>query len=312
MIDAEFCRQITTGVPPKDITSISMLSNEALALIRAFARQSRDAILEIGTYIGGATIPIAKGLIERGGGRLVCIERGGAYLTHPRLPSADIVTDWRKNIALAGVESIPDLIVGYSWSKLVIDTVARRLNGDPVGLVVIDADGFPGIALADYAHLFTSDCLVVVDDYVSPGGAAGMKPVSTKNQIDRAVERGQLECLGVYPFGTWFGRITRPVNSYLVGTLSTEQVGPWGHELRLGYRKFGSGFVERVPIASRNWQLIDDQQSSYRRGTSSDIIESISGRYAIEADQEAFLYFSPLGNPELNCRVFELVQADNA
>lgn len=73
-----------------------------------------------------------------------------------------------------------------------------------VGFLIVDADGGVERDLSFYRDLLVPNCWVVIDDYYSPkqeGKAMRIKP-----QIDALVERGELQALGLYGWGTWVGR----------------------------------------------------------------------------------------------------------
>lgn len=47
---------------------------------------------------------------------------------------------------------------------------------------------------------------MVIDDYYAPVGLAAEKAVNTKRDVDTLVAAGELETIGFYGWGTWFGR----------------------------------------------------------------------------------------------------------
>src|SRR5262249_10952675 len=155
-----------------------------------------------------------RALEERRSGDLICVEVGGEHRTHPTKPSLDIIADWKKNVSAAGLERIPQLIEGYSWSPSVINEVGNSLKDEKCGLVIIDADGFPSLSLIDFGQFLRSDCIIVIDDYVSSVESKGLV---TKKQIDRALACDELEQFGVFTFGTWFGRLRRQLSHYPLG-----------------------------------------------------------------------------------------------
>jgi hypothetical protein len=303
IIDAAFCDRLAASASPDPAAPISMLSSSTLALLRGFALATDGPIIEIGSYIGGATVVLGRSLAERGEGKLICVEVGGAYPNHRQIPSTDIIRDWRANL-IANDLPLPPLVEGFSWSPRTIQAVANELGGEKAGLIIIDADGFPGLTLIDFAHLLRTNCLVVIDDYVSPG--APTKARVTKRQVDRAAQRGELETFGIYPWGTWFGRLRRPLSAYVLGLLPDDK---WIIDWRppsLGRQ--GAAYIDLVPVAAANWQLVDDSGVVYTRSSALDVIARGDGRYAVlQDDGGALLFFAPPGNPdELAESTFEM------
>ena len=88
----------------------SMLGIDVLVLIYHFARVSEGDILEIGSFVGAATI--AAGLGARDSGRekkIISIESGGRLKDH-RLATKYIFKDLKKNMARAGLLEAVTLI----------------------------------------------------------------------------------------------------------------------------------------------------------------------------------------------------------
>jgi hypothetical protein len=56
---AAFCRSVVQGMSQEPRSEISMLPAEVLALITSLANASSGAIVEVGAYVGGATVEIA-------------------------------------------------------------------------------------------------------------------------------------------------------------------------------------------------------------------------------------------------------------
>ena len=76
---------------------ISMLHFETLYLLRSLAARTKDAIVEVGPYIGGSTIALGRGIQIGGGGPLISVEMGGSYPSHA-VPTNDIIADLKSNI----------------------------------------------------------------------------------------------------------------------------------------------------------------------------------------------------------------------
>jgi predicted O-methyltransferase YrrM len=186
-------------------SQISMLHEDVLMLLYHFAKTSRCAILEIGPYIGGSTIALAKGLQASGSRRpLVTIEKGGAH-NHPTLPSSDILSDLRKNLHDFHVEDMAHIIEGISLDPTVLQELKEVLGTFKVDLFVLDANGTVAGEFFHMTQHLVDDCLVVIDDYVAP---CNEKEALAQNAVDFLVEGEYLEPFGVYGWGTWLGRRT--------------------------------------------------------------------------------------------------------
>jgi uncharacterized coiled-coil protein SlyX len=98
----------------QSLLKISMLHSETLYLLRSLAARTKDAIIEVGPYIGGSTIALGRGLQIGGGGPLISVEMGGSYPSHA-VPTNDIITDLKSNVEGYGLTSIvPIGIVRYA------------------------------------------------------------------------------------------------------------------------------------------------------------------------------------------------------
>ncbi|MGB2705640.1 MAG: class I SAM-dependent methyltransferase [Candidatus Omnitrophota bacterium] len=99
-----------------------------------------DIVVEIGTNAGGTAVGIAKGLIENGKGRLICIDNGeGIPKSFPNIA--------RKNIKLIGLEDDRfDLICEDSQSAVPRIAVERKRS---VGVYLVDGAHMFEAALAD-------------------------------------------------------------------------------------------------------------------------------------------------------------------
>jgi predicted O-methyltransferase YrrM len=187
-------------------TKISMLHEEVLMLLRLFVIASRGAVLEIGSYIGGATIVLAATAKEFRKGPVISIEPGGAH-NHPVIPSADIFSDLMRNIKEAGISEHVTLLNGFSDDSKVVQSVTQASGGKKIDLLIIDADGDVGRDFSTYLNLLKIGAIIVLDDYVSWCAPEKAQPV--KEWVDRAVSEGRLSPLGVWGFGTWIGIYTR-------------------------------------------------------------------------------------------------------
>src|ERR1043165_4630308 len=93
----------------------SMLHLDVLILIYHFAKVCSGAILEIGAFVGGATIAAALGIRDSGREKkLIAIEAGGS-VQHKRLGTRNILRDLERNLAREGVLNMVTLVKGQSF-----------------------------------------------------------------------------------------------------------------------------------------------------------------------------------------------------
>src|SRR5499426_992798 len=110
----------------------SMLHLDVLILIYHFAKLCSGAILEIGAFVGGATIAAAFGVRDSGQEKkLIAIEPGG-NVKHKRLGTRNIVRDLERNLARERVATLVTLIKGQSFKPETISAVREVLGPDEV------------------------------------------------------------------------------------------------------------------------------------------------------------------------------------
>jgi predicted O-methyltransferase YrrM len=181
----------------------SMLKREDLCGVTALASMSTGPILEIGTYVGGVTVALGRGSSAQGS-RIVCIDKGGSHLSHPRLPSEDILADWRANVEEAGFGDRTVMIDGnYGTSK--VQAAAVEAAGEAIGLVFMDADGRVDAAFNGFARYLSPDALVMIDDYASPDYQD--KAPLTRAVVDKLCDEGILVRWGLLSGQTWLGQL---------------------------------------------------------------------------------------------------------
>jgi len=181
----------------------SMLHQETLSLLDHFARRAEHGIVEIGTYVGGATAVMAKALKETGSTvPMISIEPGGAH-NHPQLPSNDFLRDLKATLASEGVSDRVQIIENRSRAPETLGAVRAALSGRKIDMFVIDADGWVGKDVAHYEPLLCDGAIIVLDDYHCEG--VNVKENLVRNWVDGAVAEGLLRELGVFKWGTWFG-----------------------------------------------------------------------------------------------------------
>jgi predicted O-methyltransferase YrrM len=180
----------------------SMLDIDAIVMLYHFAKVSAGDILEVGSYIGGATIAMAMGVRDSGAQKkIISIERG-CRVDHPRVGTKDSFKDLRKNLKRFGFLDQVTLINGRSFDPTTIAMVRQLSSARQIGLFVFDADANVHRDIDCYGDRFADRCWIVIDDYL--GGAD--KSAQLRVQVDELVSGGRLEPLGFYGLGTWIGR----------------------------------------------------------------------------------------------------------
>jgi L-amino acid N-acyltransferase YncA/cephalosporin hydroxylase len=182
----------------------SMLHLDVLILIYHFAKICSGHILEIGAFVGGATIAAAFGVRDSGQNKkLIAIEPGGS-VKHKRLGTRNILRDLERNLARQRVSEIVTLIKGRSFDAATTRAVHETLGPDKIGLLILDADAAKRRDIECYRDTFTGDCWMVIDDYY--GADSNEKITPSRADVDALVEAGYLEPLGFYGWSTWVGR----------------------------------------------------------------------------------------------------------
>jgi predicted O-methyltransferase YrrM len=180
----------------------SMLGIDAIVMLYHFAKVSVGDILEVGSYVGGATIAMAMGVRDSGAEKkIISIERG-CRVDHPRVGTKDSFKDLRKNLKRFGFLDQVILINSRSFDPGTIATVQQISRPRQIGLFVFDASANVRRDINCYCDRFADHCWMVIDDYL--GGAN--KSERLRMQVDELVSAGRLEPLGFYGVGTWIGR----------------------------------------------------------------------------------------------------------
>jgi len=182
----------------------SMLHLDVLILIYHFAKICSGAILEIGAFVGGATIAAAFGVRDSGQKKkLIAIEPGGS-VRHKRLGTRNILRDLERNLTRERVTDFVTLIKGQSFKPETVSAVCRVLDLDQVGLLILDADAAKRRDIDCYRDKFTDGAWMVIDDCY--GAGANEKITPSRADVDALVDAGLLEPLGFYGWSSWVGR----------------------------------------------------------------------------------------------------------
>jgi cephalosporin hydroxylase len=186
----------------------SMLHLDVLILIYHFAKICSGDILEIGAFVGGATIAAAFGVRDSGTRKnLIAIEPGGR-VKHKRLGTRNIFRDLERNLARHGVSELVTTIKGRSFDPATISTVNETLGADKVGLLILDADAAKRRDIERYGERFADGCWMVIDDYYGTDTNAKITP--SRADVDALTTARYLQPLGFYGWSTWVGRWRGP------------------------------------------------------------------------------------------------------
>lgn len=186
----------------------SMLHLDVLILIYHFAKICPGNILEIGAFVGGATIAAAFGVRDSGTRKkLIAIEPGGS-VKHKRLGTRNIFRDLERNLARQRVSELVTTIKGHSFDPATISAVNEMLGADKVGLLILDADAAKRRDIECYCDRFADGCWMVIDDYYGTGTNAKITP--SRADVDALTTAGHLQPLGFYGWSTWVGRWNGP------------------------------------------------------------------------------------------------------
>ncbi len=186
----------------------SMLHLDVLILVYHFAKICSGNILEIGAFVGGATIAAAFGVRDSGTQKkLIAIEPGGS-VKHKRLGTRNIFRDLERNLARQRVSELVTTIKGRSFDPATISAVNEKLGADKVGLLILDADAAKRRDIECYRERFADGCWMVIDDYYGTDTNAKITP--SRADVDALATAGYLEQLGFYGWSTWVGRWRGP------------------------------------------------------------------------------------------------------
>ena len=182
----------------------SMLHLDVLILIYHFAKICSGAILEIGAFVGGATIAAAFGVHDSDRQKkLIAIEPGGS-VKHKRLGTRNILRDLERNLARQRVSKMVTLIKGRSFNPETVSAVHQALGSDEIGLLILDADAGKRRDIECYCNKLVDGCWMIIDDYCTAD--SNVKSAPSRADVDALVASGALESLGFYGWSTWVGR----------------------------------------------------------------------------------------------------------
>jgi hypothetical protein len=184
---------------------MSMLSVETLKAVYLLSGACDRSIVEIGAYIGGATVTILHATKKRKN-VFVTVEEPVEHPSHPAIPTRNTIDDLNTNIrAFRLARENHYLIPGASFEAWVLGSLQHRLLGNPVGLLVWDADTCIDRDLILLSPYLGEKCLLVIDDYLS----REVKSARITLVVNDLVRRGIIEQIAYLPWATWFGRLRR-------------------------------------------------------------------------------------------------------
>jgi predicted O-methyltransferase YrrM len=184
-----------------------MLHADVLTLLYHFGSYSTGNILELGPFVGGSTIALGWGVRDSARKcQLVTVEVGGSF-NHPTMGSTDIIGSLHSNLQHQQVQELVTVVEGNSREQGVVARINKMLPQGSVGLFVVDSDGLVLDDFEIYHPLLADGAYMIVDDYFCPGNME--KGARTKRDLDVLEERGLIETLGVFGWGTWVGRLKK-------------------------------------------------------------------------------------------------------
>jgi predicted O-methyltransferase YrrM len=178
-----------------------MLHPDTLTALYQRAYECRGVILELGSFVGGATIVLAKAAVDSASTYPVIAVEVGGTKEHDVMPSSDIIADLRSNLKEFGLENRVMVIQG--WSNQVASDVSRLLDGRKIGLLMIDADGGVDRDFELYRKHLADGASIVVDDFIVEGTNVKSAPVQV--WVRRKLDEGIIRQDSVFAYGTWFG-----------------------------------------------------------------------------------------------------------
>jgi predicted O-methyltransferase YrrM len=185
----------------RELCRLAMLFPEVLSLLELLSRLVTGQAVEIGSFVGASTIALSRGA-ARSGGQVLSIDVGGENRLSHR-PSRDIHRDLRRNLTWFGADERVTTLAGFGNAPEILEQVEALLNGRPIDLLFIDADGEVARDLAVYGPWLRPGALVILDDY----GAEGVgKAAAVREGVAEMTTAGRLEFIGEYGT-TWFGRV---------------------------------------------------------------------------------------------------------
>jgi predicted O-methyltransferase YrrM len=184
----------------------SMLAVETLAAIYNLACECGGPIIEIGAYIGGATLALLEATRKRRN-TVVSVEFGVAN-DRPEISTKDSVADLQRNVESWGLADERHVVLpGWTLEAWLAGNILLELAGNRADLFVVDSDGFVERDFIYFHPLLNDGAILVFDDYWQP--KAGGKSERIAPFVDDMLSRGVVSEIALLPWGTWFGQLIR-------------------------------------------------------------------------------------------------------
>lgn len=241
---------------------LSMLAEPTLRAMHAIAATTNGVILEIGAYVGGATIVLLDGAAQ-GGTDVVTLEEPVSH-EHPEIPTKNSVEDLRRNVQLLSSHAERHfLIPGCSFETDVLGRLHHALLGREISFLAWDADSLFERDLALLAPFLAGGCVIMIDDYFS----AESKSDRLSKTVDALIEDGILEPVALLPWATWFGRLKRKPDAQTIRAWLTawEQAGANGDP----YCRRLTSYRERVVASEQELAISFAERRDFWRIASS-------------------------------------------
>lgn len=192
--------------PSPNYSEITMLHADIQAIAQLLVLLCGGAVLEVGAYVGGLTVPMALAA-RQADVPIVTLEQGGSVPLHPYLPSNDILADLQANLRRYGVSGRVHILPGRLQDPAMLRAVQERLGADKIGLFVDDSDGDVCGKFAAIAPLLRPGAFIIIDDFLQRfRSLQADKARTTRAFVYEQVVHGTFEEIGIFGWGTWIGR----------------------------------------------------------------------------------------------------------
>ena len=104
----------------QSLRRISMLHYETLYLLRSLAARTKDAIVEVGPYIGGSTIATWPRHPDRRR-RALDLGRDGRLIPRCTVPTDNIITDLKSNVEAYGLAESVHILEGFTTAEAAME-----------------------------------------------------------------------------------------------------------------------------------------------------------------------------------------------
>ena len=130
----------------------------------------------------------------------------------PGLSSDNVFSHLEENLKKHKVFDRVDIFeTASSNRKFLDDFLIPYLKKNPIGFLMIDADGQIDRDLNELRPYLLPGCFVMIDDYMMQSSKCTQgfanKSIPSQKAVHNLVNSGQAVSLGVYLWNTWFGQI---------------------------------------------------------------------------------------------------------